>query len=66
MRIGLHDFRKPFEDDRGVTRIDGRDIIVVDLDSGEPVENLVAMTWGGASMLAGFEGALLTPDHVNR
>ena len=64
MRLGLHDFPRPFEDKRGVVRMNGRDLAVVELDSGERIENLVAMTWGGASMLAGFEGALLTSEHV--
>jgi len=64
MRLGLQDYRKPFQDDRGVIRIDGRDLVVVDLNSGEPIENMVAMTWGSASMLAGFEGSLLTSEHV--
>ena len=64
MRIGLHDYSKPFKDARGVVRMDGRRLAAVDLDSGQEVENVTAMTWGDSSMLAGFNGALLTDEHV--
>jgi hypothetical protein len=64
VRLGLHDTAKPFEDNRGVVRIGGRDLSVVDLDTGDKVDNVTAMLWGPGSILLADE-ALLTPEHVD-
>ena len=66
MKLGLITYPKPFEDDRGVVRIDGRHLQVVDLATLEPVENLAGMLWGqGSLLLGGSEEGLLTPEHVD-
>ncbi len=69
MRIGLHIRRKPYEDARGVTVLHGRELRVVDLDTGEPIDNVEAMIWGPGSILThpleGEEEGIFTPAHVD-
>lgn len=65
-QLGLIDVSLPFKDRRGVYRMDGRDFQVIDLDTGAPLENQVAMCWGSGSMLCDGEEPLLTPEHVSR
>ena len=51
IRLGLVTRHKPFKDDRGVYRMDGQEMVVVDLESGAPVTNLAGMIWGPGSIL---------------
>ena len=68
MKLGLASRPKPFKDDRGVFRMDGKELYVCDLDTGDRLENQTAMLWCQGSLLThqleGEDGGLLTPDHV--
>lgn len=50
-------------------RLHGRAFEVVNLDTGEPVENVKAWLWGKGSLmtqrLEGEEEGLLTPEHLD-
>ncbi len=68
MRLGLATRSKPFEDDRGVIRMDGKEMYVIDLDTGDRLENQTSWLWCKGSLLThqleGEDGGLLTPEHV--
>lgn len=68
MKLGLFNDRRPFKDSRGVWRIDGMDLHVVDPDTGDRLEGIKGMLWCDGSLLIhrleGEDGGLLTPEHV--
>jgi hypothetical protein len=63
--LGLVSYPKPFKDRRGVYRIDGRDLAVTDLNSGEPVSNVAGMLWGPGKILMEPGDGLFSRQHFN-
>lgn len=58
--------RPPHRDERGVTRIHARDLQVVDLDTGQPVENVEALLWGpGKILVEPCQEGIFTTDHLS-
>lgn len=68
MNLGLLDSPKPYKDARGCIRIDGRNLRVIDLDTGAPVENVKGMLWGPGKTLMDQhpEEGLFSSEHFDR
>ena len=53
----------PF-DSGGVTKINRKDLIVINPETGEELDEKVGLCWGDRSLIVGHEDSLLTEEHI--
>ena len=53
----------PKQRDNGTTPIVSKEILIIDLNTGEELESKTGFLWGGKDILLGGDEPLLTPEH---